>query len=353
MKRILVTGGCGFIGSHFVRRMLARHPELEVVNLDALTYAGNPRQRGGRRRRPALPLRARLDRRSRRRRRGGRRRRRHRQLRRRDARRPLDPRRPATSSLTERHRHARPARAGRASTAAACCTSRPTRCTATSSPGEASSEDDALRPSSPYSASKAGGDLQVLAYVRTYGVDAAHHARREQLRARPVPREADPAVHDQPARRRARAGLRRRQAGARLHLRRGPLRRHRDGAARQGEAGDGLQRGRRPRDREPATPRGCCSSSPGGTRRLIRHVTDRPGHDRRYALDTSRLRALGWAPAGDLRGRAAAHGGVVPREPGLVGADQVGRRLRGLPRAAVRAALTCRQRGLVAGCSSG
>jgi len=40
---LLVTGGCGFIGSHFVRRMLARHPELEVVNLDALTYAGNPR----------------------------------------------------------------------------------------------------------------------------------------------------------------------------------------------------------------------------------------------------------------------------------------------------------------------
>ena len=44
VKRILVTGGCGFIGSHFVRRMLdAPSPDLEVVNLDALTYAGNPR----------------------------------------------------------------------------------------------------------------------------------------------------------------------------------------------------------------------------------------------------------------------------------------------------------------------
>src|SRR3954465_4077866 len=42
MKRILVTGGCGFIGSHFIRRMLARHPQLEVVNLDLLTYAGSP-----------------------------------------------------------------------------------------------------------------------------------------------------------------------------------------------------------------------------------------------------------------------------------------------------------------------
>ncbi|MGH3130193.1 MAG: dTDP-glucose 4,6-dehydratase, partial [Gaiellaceae bacterium] len=39
--------------------------------------------------------------------------------------------------------------------------------------GGASREDDPLRPSSPYSASKAGGDLQVLAYVRTYGVDAS------------------------------------------------------------------------------------------------------------------------------------------------------------------------------------
>src|SRR5207247_981980 len=39
-------------------------------------------------------------------------------------------------------------------------------------PGQSSREDDPLRPSSPYSASKAGGDLQVLAAVRTYGVDA-------------------------------------------------------------------------------------------------------------------------------------------------------------------------------------
>src|ERR687888_757679 len=39
-------------------------------------------------------------------------------------------------------------------------------------PGVSSREDDPLRPSSPYAASKAGGDLQVLAAVRTYGVDA-------------------------------------------------------------------------------------------------------------------------------------------------------------------------------------
>ena len=41
MRRLLVTGGAGFIGSNFVRYWIKRHPEDRVVNLDALTYAGN------------------------------------------------------------------------------------------------------------------------------------------------------------------------------------------------------------------------------------------------------------------------------------------------------------------------
>ena len=41
MPKVLVTGGCGFIGSNFVRHLLATDPAVEVVNLDALTYAGN------------------------------------------------------------------------------------------------------------------------------------------------------------------------------------------------------------------------------------------------------------------------------------------------------------------------
>jgi len=40
-KTILVTGGAGFIGSHFIRMVLRRHPSTRVVNLDKLTYAGN------------------------------------------------------------------------------------------------------------------------------------------------------------------------------------------------------------------------------------------------------------------------------------------------------------------------
>lgn len=40
--RVLVTGSCGFIGSHFVRTVLASDPKVGVVGLDALTYCGNP-----------------------------------------------------------------------------------------------------------------------------------------------------------------------------------------------------------------------------------------------------------------------------------------------------------------------
>jgi dTDP-glucose 4,6-dehydratase len=41
MKHLLVTGGAGFIGSNFVRYILTAHPDVAVMNLDLLTYAGN------------------------------------------------------------------------------------------------------------------------------------------------------------------------------------------------------------------------------------------------------------------------------------------------------------------------
>ncbi|HRI22826.1 MAG TPA: GDP-mannose 4,6-dehydratase, partial [Panacibacter sp.] len=40
-KNILITGGAGFIGSHVVRLFVNKYPQYEIINLDALTYAGN------------------------------------------------------------------------------------------------------------------------------------------------------------------------------------------------------------------------------------------------------------------------------------------------------------------------
>src|SRR4051812_31892828 len=40
-KTIMITGGAGFIGSHVVRLFVTKYPEYKIVNLDALTYAGN------------------------------------------------------------------------------------------------------------------------------------------------------------------------------------------------------------------------------------------------------------------------------------------------------------------------
>jgi dTDP-glucose 4,6-dehydratase len=43
LKTLLITGGCGFIGSNLIRFILALRPECRVINLDARTCAGNPK----------------------------------------------------------------------------------------------------------------------------------------------------------------------------------------------------------------------------------------------------------------------------------------------------------------------
>ncbi|MFM7765665.1 MAG: NAD-dependent epimerase/dehydratase family protein, partial [Sphingomonadales bacterium] len=40
-KNLIITGGAGFIGSHVVRLVVNQYPEYTIINLDALTYAGN------------------------------------------------------------------------------------------------------------------------------------------------------------------------------------------------------------------------------------------------------------------------------------------------------------------------
>ena len=73
-------------------------------------------------------------------------------------------------------------------------------------------------------------------------------------------------------------------------------------------------------------------------RASITHVTDRPGHDRRYAIDARKIeRELGWRPAGDVRDRPAQDRALVPR-PRRLGRAGADRRLSRLGRPTAPAA---------------
>jgi dTDP-glucose 4,6-dehydratase len=157
----------------------------------------------------------------------------------------------------------------------------------------ACSEDAPLRPSSPYSASKAGGDLQVLAYVRTYGVNASITRGANTYGARQYPEKLIPLfvtnafdglelhVYGDGRQRREWLHADDHCAGVELVLRSGGV-----GEIYNvgGQELENMEVVRRILDLTGASPD------------LVRHVTDRPGHDRRYALDSSKLRGLGWAP---------------------------------------------------------
>ena len=160
-------------------------------------------------------------------------------------------------------------------------------------PGTASNEGDPLRPSSPYSASKAGGDLQVLAYVRTYGVNAsisrgANTYGPYQHPEKLVPLFVTNAIDGEPLPVYG-DGRQRREwlyvddhcAGVEHVL-------------AEGAPGEVYNVPGEERENLDVTER--ILELTGADRSLIRHVEDRPGHDRRYALDGSKLRGLGWQP---------------------------------------------------------
>ena len=159
--------------------------------------------------------------------------------------------------------------------------------------GTTSRETDALRPSSPYSASKAGGDLQVLAYVRTYGVDArvtrgantyGSHQHPEKL----IPLFVTNALDGQPLPvygdgRQRREWLHVADHSAAIEL-----------VLHEGAAGEVYNVAGEERENLDVMRR--IVEATGADPSLLRHVADRPGHDRRYALDSSKLRQLGWRP---------------------------------------------------------
>jgi dTDP-glucose 4,6-dehydratase len=165
--------------------------------------------------------------------------------------------------------------------------------------GVSSVEDDPLRPSSPYSAAKAGGDLQVLGSVRTYGVDALITRGSNTYGPFQYPEKLLPLFLTNA-------------------LDGDPLPMYGDGnqvrdwlfvedhcagieaALRQGRAGEAYNIG----GGEEATNREITQlvlEHTGTDESLVRRVEDRAGHDRRYSLDTTKARAeLGWAPVTTL-----------------------------------------------------
>jgi dTDP-glucose 4,6-dehydratase len=159
--------------------------------------------------------------------------------------------------------------------------------------GASSREDDALRPSSPYSASKAGGDLQVLAAVRTHGVDAcvtrgANTYGPNQYPEKLIPLFVTNALDGDPLPVYGDGRQRREWLHVDDHCAAVEV------VLRKGASGEAYNIGGEEHENLAITER--ILELTGADPALVRHVDDRPGHDRRYSLDDSKLRGLGWSP---------------------------------------------------------
>jgi dTDP-glucose 4,6-dehydratase len=283
--RVLVTGGCGFIGSHFVKRLADRGDELVV--LDKLTYAGNPANLDG------VSC----------------------ELHRGDIA-DADAVAEAGEGCAAAVNFAAETHVDRSILGATefihtdvlgtyvlleWARSTGARLVHVSTDevyGDvndgSSAEDDPLRPSSPYAASKAGGDLLVLSHVRTYGVDAvitrgSNSYGPNQYPEKMVPLFATNAldgeqlpVYGDGRQRRDWLHVSDHCAAIELVLERG-------GAGKVYNVGGDCERENLEVARR-------ILELVGASSELIRHVDDRPGHDRRYSLDSSKLHSLGWRP---------------------------------------------------------
>jgi dTDP-glucose 4,6-dehydratase len=280
--RLLVTGGAGFIGSHFVKRMLAAGED--VVVLDKFTYAGNPANlpEGIDCRRGDIATRGDID--------------------------QIGPVDAIVNFAAETHVDRSilgPEDFVRTDVlgtlvllqAAEALSARFVQVSTDEvygdvEPGWSSREDDPLRPSSPYSAAKAGGDLQVLAAVRTYGVNAAimrgsNTYGPNQYPEKILPLFATNALDREPLPlygdgRQVRDWLHVDDHCAAIEL-----------VLRHGEAGEVYNVGAGEEHENVELAR-LIVEHLGADPSLVRYVEDRAGHDRRYSLETAKLRSLGW-----------------------------------------------------------
>jgi dTDP-glucose 4,6-dehydratase len=296
--RILVTGAAGFIGSAYVRHVLSRRPADSVVALDLLTYAGNPANLEEFDVEPRFqfvrgdiadgPLVNEISRGV-------------------DAIVNFAAETHVDRSLLEPEAFARANVIG-VMTLLEAARSAGIRMLQVSTdevygdvpPGQAAKEDAPLLPRSPYSAAKAGGELMCHAYAVSYGTDVVITRGANTIGPRQYPEKLVPlfvtnALQDLPLPvygdgRQVRNWLHAEDHAAAIDL---VLRRGQSGLAYNVAADN---------ERENLDVVFAILERLGKPRSLIRHVADRPGHDRRYAIDTTRIRReLGWTPDRDWR----------------------------------------------------
>jgi len=165
-------------------------------------------------------------------------------------------------------------------------------------------EGDPLEPNSPYSASKAGGELMVRAYVETYGLNAVVTRGSNTFGPYQYPEKVAPlfitnAIDNEPLPlygdgKQVRDWLYVEDHCSGI-----------DTVLHQAKAGEIYNLGGG-NERHNIDVTHLILRLLGKPESLIRPVADRPGHDRRYALDCAKLHALGWRPARDFESAMAA-----------------------------------------------
>ncbi len=296
---LLVTGGCGFIGSNFVRLVLSERPDWRITNVDALTYAGNPGNLADVAGNPRYTFV-------------------HADIRDKSAMAKLfsasGPQRPdavvhfaaeshvdrsimgpeifvqtnvlGTQILLEQARVSGTARFLHVSTDEVYGSLGPTGLFTETTP---------YAPNSPYSASKAGSDMLVRAYHHTYGMDTVVTNCSNNYGPYQYPEKLIPLLITNLI-----DGLRIPIYGDGLNVRdwlhvedhcRGVLL-----ALEKGRAGETYNIGGRNERRTIDIARAILGLM-GKDESFIRFVEDRAGHDRRYAIDADKIRReLGWEP---------------------------------------------------------
>ncbi len=294
--RLLVTGGCGFIGSNFIRHLLREHPEDRVLNLDKLTYAGNPENLRDVEGDPRYAfLKGDICEES-------------------DVRKAFEWGPEAVvnfaaethvdRSITDPEAFVRTDVLGtfRLLNAALEAGVRFVQISTDEVYGSIAegsfTEESPLRPNSPYAASKAGADLLVRSYVRTYGLDAVIVRSSNNYGPYQYPEKVIPLFITNLLEGR-KVPLYGEGANVRDWLFVEDNCRAIDLVLRRGESG-GVYNVGAGQERSNLELTRSILALLGKGEDCIQRVPDRPGHDFRYSLDCKRIRALGWEPLYDL-----------------------------------------------------